>query len=98
MTAEALELAANNEKREYDSIVHAVKTLRRTIDRTAERVAKANAAWHDDPEAEDHAEFHAPADVQFPRAMRDEAIRSLVAYYLRELKLADDHATARPAP
>lgn len=86
MTAEALFTAAVNEKAEYDAILFAVRHLRQTIDRTAKRVAKENADWHDDPQAEDHAAFHAPADVQFPRAMRDEAIRDLVAHYLGEIR------------
>lgn len=89
MTAETLVTAAMNEKSEYDSIVLAVGSLRRAIDRTAARVAKANAEWHDDPEAEDHAEFHAPANEQFPREMRDEAIRGIVAHYLVEMALND---------
>lgn len=86
MQAETLVTAANNEKSEYESIVFAVKHLRATIDRTANRVAKENANWHDDPNAEDHADYHASADVQFPRELRDEAIRDLVAFYLAEIK------------
>lgn len=84
--AVALETAANNNRQEYDAIVFAVQHLRATIDRTARRVSMENAEWHDDPSAADYAAFHAPADVQFPREARDEAIRSLVDYYLRELK------------
>lgn len=86
MNAETLVIAANNDKRTYDAIVFAVRHLRSAIDQTAVRVAKENAEWHDDPNADDHAEFHAPADVQFPREIRDEAIKDLVAYYLAELK------------
>ena len=89
MKSETLEIAANNEKVEYDSIVSCVKRLRATLDKTAERVAKANADWHDDPSAEDHAEYHAHAIVQFPREVRDEAIRNLVNYYLKEFSIQD---------
>ena len=89
MNADTLVTAAMNELGDYDAIVFAVIGLRRTIDRTAARVAKANAEWHDDAEAEDHAAFHAPAEEQFPREMRDEAIRDLVAHYLVEMALND---------
>ena len=87
MNADTLFTAAMNEKAEYDAIVFAVIGLRRTIDQTAARVARANAEWHDDTEAEDHAAFHASAEEQFPREMRDEAIRDLVAHYLVEMAL-----------
>jgi len=60
--------------------------LQRDMDRTADYLAAANAAWHDDPASEDHAVFHAPAIEQFPRAMRDEAILELVRYHLNTLK------------
>jgi hypothetical protein len=92
-TAEDLVLAANNERSEYEAITFAVRHLRRTIDATAARVAKANAEWHDVPEAEDHADYHAPAEVQFPRAVRDEAVKQLVAYYLGEITLAERSAS-----
>ena len=91
MNAEYLYRGAMNEKRTHDSIVFAVGHLRRAIDNLAELAAKTNAEWHDDPEAEDHADYHAPADVQFPRAVRDEAIRDLVAHYLVEMALSDEY-------
>lgn len=88
-TAETLYIAAQNEKDEYDRIVFAVGHLRATLDRTARRVAKENADWHDDAEAEDHADFHAPPSEQFPQSVRDEAIRDLVAFYLGELSIQE---------
>jgi hypothetical protein len=92
-SADTLQTAAMNHKPEYNSIVFAVKHLRRTLDRTADRVAKANAEWHDDPEdVEGHAEYHAPAAEQFPRDVRDEAIRDLVAHYLGEITLNERSA------
>lgn len=87
MTSESLVLAANNDQRAYKQIVSAVRQLRRTIDEVAENTAKANAEWHDDPEADDHAAFHASADKQFPLRVRDAAIKELVRFYLAELTL-----------
>jgi hypothetical protein len=87
MDADSLFVAAMNERTEYDAVVRAIKQLRRTIDKTAERVAKDNAELMDDTAAEDYAEYHAPADVQFRRETRDEAILDLVRHYLTELTL-----------
>lgn len=89
LSSEALATAAVNETREYNQIMFAVKQLRSALDRTANRVAKENAEWHDDPDAEDHLTYHAPADEQFPREARDEAIRQLVAHYLAELAIQE---------
>lgn len=90
MTAESLDLFIANDKPIHDSIVFAVKHLRSTVDRAAEKLAKANAEWHDDPDADDHAAWHAPADVQFPREVRDEVIRDLVGYWLNELTIREN--------
>ncbi len=87
MTAESLFNAAVNNPRAYQSIIGAVGMLQRAIDRTAEQVARDNAAWHDDPAADDHAEYHAPADVQFPAEVRREVIVDLVKHYLAERAL-----------
>lgn len=83
--AAALALCANNDHTDYRNIVYAVKQLRGTLDRTAYRLAKANAAWHDDPSADDHAAHHLPPEEQFPRAARDQAIIDLVTCYLAEM-------------
>jgi len=77
---------ANADEITYKAVVFAVGHLRYVIDRRAEAVAKAKAEHHDDPDADDYEAHHAPAEVQYPRAARDEAIRQLVAYYLKELK------------
>jgi hypothetical protein len=87
MTAENLDLFISNDSKLLGSIQFAVKHLRDTVDRAAVKLAKINADWHDDPAAEDHAEFHAPAEVQFPRAVRDEVIRDFVAFYLAEMRV-----------
>lgn len=89
MTSETLIRSAMNDARDYDRVTFAVRHLRRAVDATARRVASQNAEWHDDPTAEDHEEFHAPADVQFPREARDEAILDLVRHYLTEIALSE---------
>ena len=85
-TSEGLENFVNNDARLYNQVVSAVKTLRRIGNQAADKLAKENAAWHDDEAADDHAAYHAPAAEQYPREVRDQAIRDLVAYYLNELK------------
>lgn len=94
-TAEQLEIAVQNDRRAYDAFWNSVKLLRAAVDRVAERVAKENADWHDDPEADDHAEYHAPADQQFPREVRDECIKSLFAHYVGELTLSENGKAVR---
>lgn len=85
--AEELVTAAMNDRAEHDAITRAIRQLRSWVDITAERITKANADWHDDPAAEDHAAYHAPAIEQFPRDARDEAILDLVRHYLTEATL-----------
>lgn len=89
MTADALEHYINNDKPWHTSLLYHINAIRRLIDQTAIAVATANAEWHDDPEADDHAEFHAPASEQFTRETRDEAIKSLVSYYLAEMTIQE---------
>lgn len=89
MTSEALVRYVMNDRKLHDSVVFAVNRLRHISDTAARDVAKQNAAWRDDPQAEDYEEFHATAWVQFPRAMRDEAIHDLVAHYLTEAALSE---------
>jgi hypothetical protein len=87
--AEELVTAAINERAEHDAITRAIRQLRSWVDITAERVAKANADWHDDPESDSHAAYHAPAIEQFPREARDAAIIELVQFYLNETTLQE---------
>ena len=86
MSSTTLFDAVMNNKRDYDAVLFAVKSLRRAVDECAERIAKENAEWHDDPAADDHAAFHAPAIEQFPRKTRDEAVLSLVKYWMAEIR------------
>lgn len=79
MKAENLFNFISNDKELWDSVVHHAHMLRSLVDRAAVQLAKENARWHDDPDADDHAEYHAPAEVQFPRDVRDEVVRDLIA-------------------
>jgi hypothetical protein len=94
VNAETLTTAAMNDRHDWARITHLVGQLRLVIDHTAQRAARENSAWHDDPEAEGHAKYHAPADVQFPRDVRDAAVLELVRHYLTEITLSEQ---ARPA-
>ena len=87
--AQGLINALSSDRLEHTRIVHAVKILRRAVDHCAERVAKERADWHDDPSAENHAGFHAPAIKQYPREIRDLAALMLVDYQLSELSLQE---------
>lgn len=84
MNAETLFNRIRNESKYCERVKTNIRNLRRMMDEIAELQAKDNAAWHDDPEAEDHAEYHASAIKQFSRATRDKAIKDLVAFYLQE--------------
>lgn len=86
MTTEDLFNGVMNTPRIHEGVVASVKHLRLCIDKMAEKQAKYNADWHDDPEASDHAEYHAPHLEQFPQQVRDETVKDLVAYFLQELK------------
>lgn len=80
--ADALVLLVQNDRELYDAVRQAVESLKRAVDRAAEQFAKANADWHDDPEADDHAAFHAPAIVQLPREERTKALLELLERHL----------------
>lgn len=66
----------------YHRFMNGYKAIRQAVDMAACQLAKDNAAWHDDPTAPDHPDFHAPPEVQFNRAVRDEAIVELVSWFL----------------
>ena len=76
--------AAGSDKATYDATCFAIRHLRSSLHSLANRKAKENALWHDDPESDDHADFHAPAEEQFPAAMRDEVLLELVRFYVSE--------------
>lgn len=90
--SEALQLVINNDGDYWKEARRLTVLLRMFIDRVAKKQAKANADWHDDPESEDHADYHAPAEDQFPRGVRDKTILATVAHHLRILN-EDDSVT-----
>ena len=84
MNSETLVNRIRNESKYCERLRANIRNLRRMMDEIAELQAKDNAAWHDDPKAEDYSEYHASAEKQFSRATRDKAVKDLVAYYLQE--------------
>lgn len=87
--SESLTLVVNNDGDYWKEARRLATSLRMFMDRVARKQAQANADWHDDPESDDHADFHAPAEDQFPRGARDKAILATVAYHLRILNEDD---------
>lgn len=87
MSADQLFDFAVNKEKHYKRIMFAVRQLRSVMDCVANELRNEHAEWADDPQAASYAEFHASADVQFPREMRDEAILELVNHYLAEITL-----------
>lgn len=77
-------LYARNDGKLWKTITFAVDHLRQAFDRAAESLAKERADWHDDPSAEDHAAYHAPADTQFPAEDRNAAALEAFTHYLHE--------------
>ena len=92
MTSETLFNRIRNESSYCERLRRDILDLRRMIDEIAEQQAKDNADWHDDPEADDHADFHAPASVQFSSASRDKAVKDLVSFYLQEAIYEEQNA------
>lgn len=90
--SESLELLIRNDPTLLEEVAHHVRQLQRAVARAASQHARSNAEWHDDPEAEDHALYHAPVEQQFPPELQLQAVAELVLYRLRETPeaLADD--------
>ena len=84
--ADVLFNSAMNDKKAYNMLCFALKHLREAVDKVAEKVAKSRAEFHDDPSAEDHEAFHAPASEQFPWEVRDHAVRVIVSHLLGEIQ------------
>lgn len=77
--AEALELyITTSDKRTLGTAEFAFRHLSRAVDNAARSLAKARAAWHDDPKADDHVDFHAPAFEQFPDNARAAVVVALL--------------------
>lgn len=82
-TAESLFNIATNDHPTYDRVNRGLRQIWDAINDLAEQQARANAAWHDDPKADDHADFHAPAELQYPPSVRANVVAELVLYYIR---------------
>lgn len=80
MTSEDLFNFVMNDKKFSDSIDDVHWMLNRIMNRAAERLAKQNQEWHDNPEKEDHKEYQAHANEQFPQSVRNEAAIDLIKY------------------
>lgn len=93
-SADNLVLYVQNDSELHGSFSLLVNLMTVMMTRAARQLAKANAEWHDDPEADDHALFHAPFDVQFPPEEQLKAIAEIVLCRLREtpagLKISDE--------
>lgn len=83
--SECLTISIANTQGPHNRARLAVAYLRQLVDAAARELTKQNANWHDDPQASDHPCYHAPAEDQFPREMRDEAILELVRYHLESI-------------
>lgn len=76
--ADALELyITTSDKRTLDTADFAFRHLSQAVDQAARVLAKHRAQWHDDPEADDHAEFHAPWEEQFDAEARAAVVVAL---------------------
>jgi hypothetical protein len=95
MNAEQLVNTVENDRAYHERMSNLAGLLRGFMDTVARSVAKSNAAWHDDPDADDHAAFHAPAEQQFPREVRDQAIKDLVELHLQRMAENDRLSAAR---
>lgn len=63
--------------------------IRDELNDVANHLARANKEWHDDPEAEDHLLFHAPAIEQYPQRERDAAALELLKRHLEVIAEKD---------
>ncbi len=81
--AENLENYSNNTSLSAQTVRRLVSHLRAEVDKVATVQARHEKEWHDDTEAEDHPLFQAPAEIKYPRAVRDAAILELVKTHLQ---------------
>ena len=78
--ADELELVIRtSDKHTLDALDFAFRHAGYAVEHAARALAKARAAWHDDPEGdpEGHAEHHAPSDEQFPPEARAAVVMAL---------------------
>lgn len=82
--AEYLRRVIHNNHPDFDAFSRRLDLLKETVRHVAERAAKENARWHDDPESPDHWLYHAPFEMQFPAPVQFEALVEMALYLLRE--------------
>lgn len=83
-TSEGLENLIRNDSDLMARLDAAKERLMSIVNLAALRQAKANAQWMDDPDYENRALYHAPAEQQFPEHIRVKAAAELVLYCLME--------------
>lgn len=81
-------LTIRNDRDQLSRVMAAARRLFVEIDIAADRCARAQADWHDDPEGdpEGHAAAHAPAGEQYPEGDRYRAALSLLDYFATEYR------------
>lgn len=80
--AHPLFLAIQSDRATHEAARRACERLAVVVGRAAERLAAANAEWHDDPAGDPvgHAKMHASAEVQYPPDVRQRIARELLDY------------------
>lgn len=83
-SGEFLENIVHNDPHAHDTIRRAMLSAVRAVEHLAEKQAKANKEWHDDPESADHWLFHAPHEMQFPAPEVMRTAAEVLLYFMRE--------------
>lgn len=84
--AEELLLYLQNDGEIYTQFVNHIRLLKRVVNAAASGLALHKAQWHDDPETENYAEFHAPAIEQFPPEARKKTLLAQVQYLVENME------------
>lgn len=84
--AHPLFLAVQTDRATNEAARRACERLAAVVMRAAHREAKARKAWHDDPVGDPagYAAAQQPAEVQFPRELRQRIARELLDYWQAE--------------
>ena len=83
-SGDGLVLLVNNDRDLHEHLCHLANQLVSLVSRAAIKAAKANAEWHDDPEAEDHGLYHDAVEMQYPAEEQILAAAELILGRLRE--------------
>ena len=68
----------DNDRALHERVESLIKLLCSAVSSAANKLAKEHRDWHDDPDAPDHRDYHAPTSVQFPVSVRHATVRALV--------------------